>query len=171
MILQTVQSREAYEKMCQYGVLKSDGIHIFDESFRMAYKWMAEQLSKKTGIKPDGEMLPVWAWYQWEGKRYPEIKHSYDEELAERKHLVLITFNAPDDVVLLSDFDYWHFVLNDLPISEDGKEECDFSEAEKEKSWQKVFEVDFNSDNNYSIQAVLWEIKQEWVKCVDFLEF
>lgn len=159
MILQTAQSLEAYENMCRTGVLKSDRKHIFDDSFLCAYKWMAEQLAQKVAQPTDGILLPVWAWYQWEGERYPNMK-PFEDECFTRNPVAIITFEVPDKDVLLSDFDYWHFVLYDEAIS-DTEKECFV--AEKEQSWQKIFDIARLSNDNSSIQAVLWKIEQKWI--------
>ena len=167
MILQTIQSIEAYEKMCRCGVLESDGEHILDERFRAAYKWMAEQMTQKIGEASDRSELPVWAWYQWEGEKYPDMKIINDENSSEMRRFVLITFDAPEDKVLLSDFDYWHFVLSDVAISDSDKEWFEYSADEKEESWQKIFDIKYAVNNKHSIQAVLWEIKYEWIRNVE----
>lgn len=166
MILQTIQSIKAYEEMCRCGVLKSDGEHIFDESFRPAYKWMAGQMAEKIGAAPDNVKFPVWAWYQWEGEKYPDM-NLFDEDVSEMKPFAIITFDAPENKVLLSDFDYWHFVLSDVDIPDSGKECFEYSADEKEKSWQKIFDINYIADDKSSVQAVLWEIKSEWVRNIE----
>ena len=89
--------------------------------------------------------------------------------------ITLLTIDVPEKHILLSDFDYWHFVLNDIPLrfSKDGKiENC--SETEKLKSWEKIFDTTYriegDGDTPMSTQAVLWEIKKEWlIKAENFI--
>ena len=89
--------------------------------------------------------------------------------------ITLLTIDVPEKHILLSDFDYWHFVLNDIPLrfSKDGKiENC--SETEKLKSWEKIFDITYriegDEDTPMSTQAVLWEIKKEWlIKAENFI--
>ena len=81
--------------------------------------------------------------------------------------VVLLTIDIPDNMVLLSDFDMWHVVLNDgyLPLyDKDDSEEP--SEDEKLKSWENVFYIDVVTDCWYvpkTTQATFWELKKEWV--------
>ena len=103
--------------------------------------------------------------------------------------MVCIELEVPDEKVLLSDFDLWHFVLNDwwLDAPEmftEGYTEEDYDRnqkwfkglseeekrLEKEKSWEMVlniepFESEWISRGQY-VQAVFWELKGEWVKKV-----
>lgn len=57
--------------------------------------------------------------------------------------IVLITFEIPDDKVLLSDFDMWHVILNDEYLPLTASEDKDiFTEEEKIPSWDNVFRYD-----------------------------
>ena len=93
---------------------------------------------------------------------------------------VCIELEVPDEEIVLSDFDAWHFVLNDFCYSQcHSLEEYEqlekqyesLSDAEKKKarmeSWNKIFDVtpyenEWNRNGEY-IQATFWEIKPEYV--------
>ena len=69
MILWSIQHELAYEKMRQTGVLRADRNFILEGGFGNSYQWMTEQMKKRIGEPPEGVLFPVWAWYQWDGKR------------------------------------------------------------------------------------------------------
>lgn len=169
MILWTIQHKNVYEKMKERGFIRADERYlIFDGLFKKSYLWMAEQMRKRIGEAPEGVIFPIWAWYQWEGKR---------KRLDMRQHswgwgkkgtpIVLLTIDVPEDCVLLSDFDYWHVVLSDGDIIFPYSETKVYSQAEKQRSWENIFDISCSYDEEehelLSTQATLWEIKQEWV--------
>ena len=55
--LWTIQNEAAFDVFQKLGVLRANPSHLlFDGEFQNAYDWMTSP-------------IPVWAWYQWEGKR------------------------------------------------------------------------------------------------------
>ncbi|MDO4721018.1 MAG: DUF3841 domain-containing protein [Peptostreptococcaceae bacterium] len=169
MILWTIQNETAYEKMKKTGVLRAEESCISDESLKSSYVWMSNQMKKRVGNAPEGVVFPVWAWYQWEGKRKRPDMRSHGRHWGEKgTPIVLLTVDVPEHCVLLSDFDYWHCVLNDADIIFPYDESALYSEEEKRKSWENIFTIDcsFDGEGHRSLttQATLWEIKSEWVK-------
>lgn len=168
MKLWTIQYREAYEEMLQTGVLRANPEYITDEIFRESYNWMAEQMKKRIGDPPEGVKWPVWAWYQWEGRRKrPDMRH-HGRWSDKGAPIVLLTIDVPDNQVLLSDFDYWHSVLNDGDIIFPYDENAVYSKEERQKSWENIFDYEctFSDEElpgGLSTQATMWEIKAEWV--------
>jgi len=162
--------------MQKTGILKWNPEFI-DEDFISAYRWMIEQMGRRIGSKPDGNTFPLWAWYRWEGK-------SKKPDLRFRAHLpsgvkgVRIEFFIDENLILLSDFSDWHFVLNYWYLPET-EEEGEYFEKKLEreglsfytekplshtgyhneivKSWERIFNVDL-SDTGNSIQATFWEL-------------
>ncbi len=143
------------------------------------YYWIAEELRKKVP-PPTGVGLPVWAWYRAHGlnQMKPDLRRKGHLQHGERG--VRIEFNAPEDLVLLSSFDSWHAVLNNHCLALDDSEydyyqnleqTCpkDIFEKIKKESWLKIFNLDLlENPDTYEIQAILWELKIEWVNKVDF---
>lgn len=174
MILWTIQDRRPYEKMLDCGVLRSDEKYILFEEFRESYLWMADQMVKRIGMPPKGVRFPVWAWYRWEGERKRPDMRSHGRYYGEKgMPIVLLTIDVPEKYVLLSDFDYWHFVLNDIPylFSDDGEIQ-DCSPEEKVSSWENIFDINHIQEGDeempLSTQATLWEIRKEWVIKAEF---
>ncbi len=183
MILWTIQPEEVLE------ILYRDGVYTCDEKlcegrdmFYEEYIWMVQQMDNR-GIKhPEGVRFPVWAWHtrNWKRKR-PKLKQSWTGQKGKR--MVCIEFEIPDDEVLLSDFESWHFVLNDSWYdNSDNEEEWDANQtwydalpkAERERlkqdSWQRIFDIapyksDWKSNGRY-VQATFWELKVDMVRKV-----
>lgn len=172
MILWTIQRQEAYEIMTQTGVLRADKNHLlFDGDLIDSYRWMSEQMKIRIGEPPEGVEFPVWAWYQWDGQRKrPDMRtHGCCSETG--LPIVLLTVDVPDDKVLLSDFEYWHVVLNDGDLVFPFDWDAVYPEDVKRKSWENIFDYEctFDGEDKHclSTQATLWEIKQEWVRKVE----
>ena len=138
--------------------------HIVRE-FSGPYLWMAEQMERRLSTpRPSKSAMPIWAWYQWEGKRCkPDLRAT--AHLPSGKQGVRLELQEADDRVLLSDFDLWHYVLNYwyLPESEKIGEAFEKKLAEEglsffkcdherplshvqyrqaiERSWERIFDL------------------------------
>lgn len=176
--LWSVRPESDYAILEKWGVYHTDDTHVLNHRLE-AYYWMAEQLAKKVP-PPKGVNLPVWAWYRAYGLKQikPDLRKKGHLQSGERG--VRIEFNAPEDMVLLSNFDAWHSVLNNNCFAVDDKEYEFYEKLQetssleafdkiKKETWQKIFDLDIVPDPNiYEVQAVLWEIRKEWVEKVDF---
>lgn len=170
MRLWTIQHNLAYEKMMQCGRLTADNNFLFCENdFRFAYDWMSSQMQDRIGNAPNGIDYPVWAWYQWDGQRKQLDMRKHRKWSAKGTPVVLLTIDVPDNQVLLSDFDAWHFVMNNIYYP---KSDADFdnidcaTEQQKVESWNRIFIPNTaNSEKKLPshIQATMWQIKNEWV--------
>lgn len=171
MILWTIQSIKAYESLCDKGVLIAGDSHeIFEPSWDSAYRWIANQMKIRIVEPPEGVKYPIWAWYQWEGKRKRPDMRSHNKVGIPGEKIVLLTVDVPDEQVLLSDFDDWHFVLSGLCL-EDEVSDKEYSQTEIEVSWNKIFNYENPAGGGGSLglstQATMWLIKTEWVKKVE----
>lgn len=185
MTLWTIQTIEAWNILERTGLLRTD-LRYVDKTFLPAYQWLAEQMRMRIGPPPTDGALPVWAWYQWQWERRKKPDLRFGGHLPKEKRGVRIELAVDDKVVLLSDFELWHYVLNYwyLPASE---EEGDRFDAALERrnlsyfqtkplpdpkfhqaivaSWQRIFDVDWAAEGlaepraKKSIQATLWEVR------------
>lgn len=159
MILWTIQSKAAYESLCEKGTLIAGKEHtIFESHYEPAYRWMIEQMNRRIGPAPKGAMYPIWAWYQWEGERKRPDMRSHGITGEPGNTIVLLTIDVPDDEVLLSDFDDWNLVMGGFPITEDDRE---YSHTETEKTWDHIFDYEnpvAGCKLGLSTQATLWQI-------------
>lgn len=173
MLLWSIQNKRAYEIMEQTGMLRADKNFIATDWFEDSYLWMAEQMKKRIGEPPKGVIFPVWAWYQGEGMRKRPDMRVHGRNWGEKgTPIVLLTFEVPDNLVLLSNFDYWHCVLNDGEIIFPIDDSEVYSEEEKRKSWENIFDISCSFEDevhpHLSTQATMWEIKREWVKKAEY---
>lgn len=180
-ILWTIQHVDAYKRIQETGVLSADEQYLFcGDELRFAYDWMAKKMKENVGMPPTGILYPVWAWYQHSGirKRCDLRRTGYAPK---GTPMVQIEFEAPDHMILLSDFDDWHCVLNNSYIA-DSEEEyelfyaCKHSDrqAEIEQSWEKVFDLRSNFSTwrtpleKKTIQATLWSVKATQIREVEY---
>ena len=188
MKLWTMQPVEVYDILTRDGVFTCDPTKICEPSFIDHYGWIVKKLDEKDP-KPDNVDYPIWAWHRFNGKeKKPDLRHSCYGTRGDK--MVCLELEIPDEKVLLTDFDLWHFVLNDWWLDTSmfkygfTEEEYDLNhkwfkglskeeqEKEKEKSWEMVlniepFENDWIARGGY-VQAVFWELKMELVKKVQY---
>lgn len=133
----------------------------------------------------------MWGWYHWEGKERPKPDLRSSGHLPKGATGVRIEFEIPENRVILSDFDAWHFVLNRWFLCLCEKEDKDFTEELERagipqrwpypepfrsriiNSWQCIFDQEAGdpewrgSLSRRSIQATFWELKLSQVRHVD----
>jgi len=177
LILWTLQYENFWNNLQRDGIIKFDKKEVikdktlFDE-FQDAYKWMREQMCLRIPNSPTNT-FPFWAWERWWGyKRKPDLRSSEYRDW----HGFRIEFEIPDELVLLSDFDLWHSVLNNLYLPNDPFGDVDnyceivfdtpHTKEEIEESWQRIFNIELEKEQQRSTQACFWEIKLDWVKGV-----
>ena len=195
MYLWSIQEENVWELIQDTGIYRCDPYKsdmlkpmqdeqigkALEPQFENAYEWLAEQMEKRVGPKPAGVRFPVWAWYQYSWKRKPDLRKERWSNGSSGERMVCMELDVPDDLVLLSDFNAWHFVLNRWPIS-DSEEESDqiheyldhAGKAEADAflldNWKRARDIT-PSENNWirrgeDVQATFWELKREYVKKV-----
>lgn len=130
-----------------------------DDSFQQAYRWLVGEMGQRIP-RPEDVQLPIWAWHRSYGKQVkPDRRRSLFREYG--KENAILELGIPDELVLLTDFEDWHAVLNNCPIITDEEYEADpdreFSRQETEMTWQQLFSVD---DKEF-VQACFWSIEPE----------
>ena len=169
MRIWTTQAIPFWNQLQEQGVAycnpsKSEGAGDFKE----AYDWMVAQMTKRLGPPPRPEIIyPVWGWQQY-GSYKKEYHGSISACSGDDDEFMFITAEIPDDMVLLSDFDLWHFVLNHWCIARSKKEDTE-DEERIIKSWELIFDLTTQhwcanqKRRNRWIQATSWELRKEWV--------
>ena len=187
MKLWTIQQIVVYEELQKTGVFRCVPEKIPEPSFADYYGWLIEHLKEKE-LPPEGVTLPVWAWYRFNQKeKKPDLRHSCYGSRGEK--MVCLEIEIPDEKVLLSDFDLWHFVLNNhyldncfYPDYDDEDYEKtqkwfesispEMQKIEKEKSWEQIFNIEpFENDwiiRGKYVQAIFWELTIDQIKKVQF---
>jgi len=179
MILWTIQPFSWWTSLKENGritvdlaTIESDPIAFYEDEFKRAYDWLVEEMKQRLPVpRPYPSAYPIWAWYQWHGvkRKAPDLRTMRHRE--DVYHDVRIKFEIDDKLVLLSDFESWHYILNDFIIRPEEEnfdtedEVLPFTEEEKVKSWNHIFDLDFSCPLEEAIiQATFWELKLEQVK-------
>lgn len=142
-----------------------------------AYQWLAKQLAEQVA-PPDGVIYPIWVWQCWNGPNRVKPDLRARGHIGKGQPAVRLTLDIPEHLLLLSDFDSWHCVLNDhynAVNDEDyqafaaylaGESDQSAIEQEIEQSWQKIFDIDHLLTvwpDQHSIQGVTWQILPEYL--------
>lgn len=139
-----------------------------DSMPRKAYDWMVEQMKARLGWSAPEGAYPMWAWVVPTNgvKAFLPMTHQPGD--------YKLVLDVPDEVVVCSDYDLWHHVLNDYDIDLYEGEII----ADRVQSWQRVFGVDpvdyrytlESPDPSYmaldappTIQATMWYIEPAWI--------
>lgn len=170
-------------------LLNVDDPDIVDDMFVRSYDWLADRMEEKIGPRPSTDVYPIWAYYQWYGpdKKKPDLRYTGTRCFADHRTCALMTLEVPDDEVLLSEYDAWHFVLNGSYLGDEKRSDeiWDFKRESKfrdyneypnwlkneiEQSWLTVFDfkksrelLEFTEDQQV-IQATFWELKPEYLR-------
>lgn len=187
--LWSIQTMGAYQELRRTGVLRVSGEHV-DPSFVQAYRWMGGALEQRVA-KPRGftGSYPVWAWFQYDGLHRKKPRLRDGGLLAPGSKGVLLELLVESELVLRSDFQKWHAVLNEdyLPLDSSDQDafdewasSIDDSEEMKravrdrvEASWSRVFDVEAHASDCWEgpeereVQAVLWQIEASMVSSVE----
>lgn len=148
-IYYTIQHLEEFKKFKEDGILKGQKEFVFEWDIE-AYKWLIEQMDKRLGIKGS---YPIWVW-----TKKPKLR---EKGLMEKgTPSVCIKLEIPDEIVLLSDFDAWHCVLNDWFCSLSENEPTSDNEVLKRKSWENIFDLKKVRDSE------VWGGDKQWVQGV-----
>lgn len=182
----TIQQYGAWETFQATGVLRANPAFI-DSDFVPAYRWLVQQMAQRVGPPPHGVTFPVWVWVQCEDRQRarPDLRQA--GHLLRGQQGVRLECDMPEHGVLLSDFDHWHYVLNNWYLPRNDADEQQFTErcpstgpvspvcqAAKQASWERIFDIEWpGPDGDYpvyreakSIQGVVWEIQREQVRAV-----
>lgn len=190
MRLWSVQTEDVYDEVmkngfCLVDMKKSECLYDdngnLDKSFKRSYDWLVDKLISRIG-KPDNNKVeyPWWAYYKLDDVRdltLEELKCT----VVPGKEYILLELEVPDEDVVLSDLDNWHFVLNNWWLDDSLSEEewdknqewlksLEYSERErvKSESWDKIFDITpFENEwraNGKSVQANFWVLKKEYIK-------
>jgi hypothetical protein len=168
MILWTIQHLNVYNILKEKGIYKPERKYTMaynNIDISQAYEWMkySMYLLCKSSINMDDEI--IWAWYQWEGKRKPRDmrKSGY---CTKGLPIVQLKIDIPDDNVLLSDFDLWHYVLNGwlIPENEYEKEEYDIDTMIMLQEQKRMIEEKRPCSIDYIKMSFQWEkrIQKSW---------
>ena len=196
MRLWTIQGIDIYKQLQRDEVAYcTEPVCADDKKFLKAYDWMAGQMRQRIDEPSIKDIkYPMWAWYQYISAKSNKPSRSYLD--IEEGISVYMEIEIPDNEVLLSDFNNWHNVLNQWPLTNWKRIEKKTDLLEKkagrsltfddypveiqkeiENSWEAIFDLDRRDKEvgrthkrNRSIQATFWMLKPENVISVEFFE-
>lgn len=168
MKLFTLQPKEVFEilKTQDFNADPKLGQCANDEMFKRAYDYIMQHMQNISN--PQNALTPVWAYYKIDGKNSIDLRtfsHAYE------KGYYCLYLDVPDNEVFLTDFDYYHYVLNDWVIDDNATDaeideqfrlrDSNYSEFEKlaRPSWERIFDV----QNSKTVQATFWTLKREYI--------
>lgn len=180
----TVMERSTWLLLSSRGTLscpadKADA----DPMFQQAYGWMKKSMAEAGLPAPALGLSPWWCWV----KRGEGSSKPYIEDLAGLEDPVVLQLRVPANLMVLSCFDLWHFVLNRIYVyesvddeaqfdqaisnAEDGSEAAWLMEQRLQNSWMAIFEldqlkVDMGPFESKSIQGCLWALERCYVTAV-----
>ena len=169
MILWTIQTKKFWDNAQGKSILKADRRYVW-KAFKRPYAWMHEQMCERICPSDNGIL---WAWYQYisEDKRKPWLSKS--GHLKTGTEGVLIEFDVSKNEVLLSDFENWHFPLNNWYLGDcrkmdrlldayPDKNYPDDVQMHIEDSWNRIFKT----RKNEPTQATLWSVDVSKIRAV-----
>ena len=113
MKLWTLQPVEVYDSIMKDGAYRCKpelSECLTEMNFYDAYDWLVEQMKEKIGQPPQNVKYPVWAWHTTYGKhKKPDLRRM---DFRSKEPMVCLEIEKPDNEVLLSDEENWHFVLS-----------------------------------------------------------
>lgn len=153
--LTTLQSPLVWSMLEQNKQVHADSFFSDLPEFHGSYEWMKGQARDKIEAPRQGGKDLFWAWAKFNGKFAPLDMRAFK---VWKRPFVRIDLEVPSSSVLMSDFDGWHHVLNNISCDSDDDNE---PQEAIERSWQKIFDL---TTAGLSIQGVMWEIRLDWVK-------
>lgn len=144
-------------------------------------------MKARVGPPPKGVIYPIWAWHtiDWRHQK-PDLRRM--EFRACKGDQVCLELDMPDNMVLLSNEDSWHIVLNnayygDCSNEQEMKKEYAWFDsispkeqtAVKTKSWEKIFNVSPPYESAWEcrgkyVQATFWELRLEQVVAMRYFK-
>lgn len=133
--------------------------------FAPAYSWMIDKMNKRIKNRCQDSVFPIWCWRNELDDLY-DI--DYQEFFPKGTEVAKISLNVDSEDVLLSDYDGYHYVLNNSFLGETESAENIFNDKNI-----KIFEERFKSLNSkIVVHSVMHKIrakaiKKSWDRCLD----
>ena len=154
LTLWTIQTFEAFKALQDKEILYGDWRRICYRDFKRSYLWMISQMEQR-GLSTLGKP-PFWAW-----EKKPDLRQR--AHLESGKKGVRLKLQVPRNLVLFSNWEAWHFVLNDWRIT--AVDTDDDNVLKEPKNWEVIFDEKISStyDFNEIRQACLPYLDLIWV--------
>lgn len=134
--LWTFQHPSVIQRLKEEGTFAVDPTRV-DSDHGRAYQWLVKQMELRIPGYPVGR-FPIWAW-----THKPQLDKDLHESCAGD---ALIHMRIPRVQVLVSDYDFWHCVLNNGPVALTDQEIeeawASWSQRQIEESWSRIFDIE-----------------------------
>lgn len=129
--LYTYQHPGAWKAAQERGYLTGAGVPPdgLDESFAAPYEWMRSEMAKR--VEDFSGDLPIWAY----------IKRQTDRGKGWRDECDRIIALVPRKRILLSDFDLWHYPLNNWRVTFSEAEFDEDEQGDHSPTWHHIFDM------------------------------
>lgn len=189
--LQTIQPLNFWKRLQAQGIISGDHKIIEKQihkefnkcseqeqfgGFLSSYKWLENKMRDLGILDLEQHSAPIFAWCQFTDSRHKKADlRQCRNYINKGQQGVRITFDLPLNRVLLSDFDDWHYVLNNSPAIDVSNDEWDKLDQQAIiDSWDNIFykNEDYLNNKYYdkSIQATCFNIRLDDVVKVEFFD-
>ena len=176
-----LQSTGRYRVKEEY--VRAKNMEISDYYLKL-YRWLTNGCKSCVSAMPQDADLPIW------------LAMTEDQRLGAAPDTISLTLEVPKDALFLVDYDKWGYIVNHWYVPRDEADD-DRHNAELKsmgivneaalittdkgnfypqmkskiiRSWQRLFEPMPADVNLSDYVGVIWEIKPEWVKEVEFYD-
>lgn len=128
MQLVTAQHRNVLQELKTHGIYIPSKDRIDDEYYRESYEWLKTKMHTHNPYQSE---TMVWNWL---GKklRVPVTKGD-----------IIIRYTVEPDQVLLSDYHYWHHVLNKWNVTYNETEDERLNGQLDISTWDRILDINF----------------------------
>ncbi|EIT86719.1 hypothetical protein A374_04074 [Fictibacillus macauensis ZFHKF-1] len=142
MIVYHVMSFSMYDKMRTSGMCTGNASYVY-EPYKVHYEWMMKQL-QLNHPSYDGVTPPIWVW-----QRQPSRNELFLKPPGKKS--VILKLEIPEEHILFSCFDAWHFPLSDEPVLLTQEEYEDYttnewSTEQIQATWPRIFDLEKMTD-------------------------
>ena len=196
MKLITIQTKKAYEDLLKNGYLIANSQYINRLKYGVPYQYIVDNMQHIEN--PHKAEFPLWAWVRYGGFVSPPKNKLLGFFAKDEDEIVRITFEKPDNQVLVSDYVKYHFLLTneylphsfaDLKKFEKQLQDANISKDDllayvrrdkfetyrKDKKFEEINQIIQKShDNIFSDmgtfrQGTIWSIEKSEVKKVEII--
>jgi hypothetical protein len=157
MRLSMVVEKERFTALQADGVLLPDPMRIMEENFRPAYEWMSARMLERLP-SPSTAAWPLWAWAWYDGFDVSPPHERNDE-------FVVLEFRKPAEEVLLSEFQSWHFALNNWYLPDERV--ADGGEAESDAFYSEIEALGLPGWQAHYPDDVQARVEESWTRTLD----